>query len=328
LRALLFAGLISFSFASARAVTIPTVAVGDAGNLADSTGYGAVAYEYRIGATEVTNSQYVAFLNSKAASDPLGLYNTSMGSAGGIVRSGVSGSFTYAVKPNLGDKPVNFVSWYDSVRFTNWLNNGQGNGDTETGTYTLLGGSKTPNNGVAITRNSGATWFLPNENEWYKAAYYQPTSKGGDSDNYWLYPTASNDEPTIAHANDVGDISNPGANVANYETGAAWGSRQWLTTVGSAGPLSQSYYGTSDQGGNAMEWVESLILGSARVRRGGSYTDPPLSLSAPHRSGLDPGTEVYYYAGFRVATVPEPSTYALAAIGVGGLLAVRRRKSL
>ena len=131
---------------SALAVTIPTVPVGNAGNAgeAQSQGtFGAVAYDYRIGTTEVTNAQYAEFLNAKAASDPLGLYNTNMDSdaRAGITRSGSSGSYAYAVKPNMGDKPVNYVSWYDAIRFANWLHNGQGTGDTETGAYTLLNSS-------------------------------------------------------------------------------------------------------------------------------------------------------------------------------------------
>jgi formylglycine-generating enzyme required for sulfatase activity len=42
-------------------VTIDYVSVGNAGNAADSTGYGAVAYAYQIGKYEVTNAQYGAF---------------------------------------------------------------------------------------------------------------------------------------------------------------------------------------------------------------------------------------------------------------------------
>ena len=37
-------------------------------------------YAYSISKYEVTNTQYAEFLNAKAASDPLGLYSTSMGS--------------------------------------------------------------------------------------------------------------------------------------------------------------------------------------------------------------------------------------------------------
>src|SRR5262245_31718927 len=88
---------------SIQAITIDTVSVGNANNAGDvqSNGiFGRVTSDYRIATTEVTNTQYVAFLNAVAASDPVGLYNTSMGfnSRGGIVRSGSSGSYTYSVK--------------------------------------------------------------------------------------------------------------------------------------------------------------------------------------------------------------------------------------
>ena len=51
-----------------------------------------------------------------------------------------------------------FVNWYDSVRFANWLSNGQGGGDTETGSYTLVGGGPVPTNYPNISRSAGATW--------------------------------------------------------------------------------------------------------------------------------------------------------------------------
>ena len=270
--------------ALAVAITIDTVPVGNLGNAPDSQfgfDWGGVNYAYSIGRTEVTNAQYAEFLNFKAASDTFFLYKPNMGNPalrGGITRSGVSGSYTYAPRTNMGNKPVNFVSWYDAIRFANWLHNGQGNGDTETGAYTLLGGTTTPSNSESITRNPGAIWFLTSEDEWYKAAYHQPASEGGDIDDYWLYPTASNSTPTIATANSVGDISNPGTNVTNYASGADWdGMNGNLTTVGSAGPMSESYYGTSDQGGNVMEWSEDLVVDyfpdddEYRTVRGGSW---------------------------------------------------------
>jgi len=317
--------------APAALITIDTVHVGNLGNANDSTGFGAVGYDYRIGTTEVTNAQYAAFLNEKAKSNPLGLYNPNMGSSarGGITRSGVSGSYTYAPKTNMGDKPVNYVSWYDSIRFANWLHNGQGLGDTETGAYTLLGGTATPINGLSITRNVGATWFLTSEDEWYKAAYYQPTADGGDADNYWLYPTKSNTDPTLATADSVGNISNPGTNVVNYFRGADWNGQDGnVTTVGSAVPLSESFYGTSDQGGNVWEWNEALISGSFRGLRGASWFNDVFSLQSSLRvNNIDPAVESERY-GFRVATVPEPSTLVLAACG--GLTALacgyRRRR--
>jgi sulfatase modifying factor 1 len=173
-------GLAAFA-GDARAITIDTVPVGNPGNAADpATGslYGAVGYSYNIGTYDVTNAQYAAFLNAKAASDPLVLYDPRMGSnlRGGITQGGVSGSFVYTTKPNMDNKPVNYVNLYDTLRFANWLNNGQGNGSTETGAYTLSGGTAIPSNATSITLNADATWFLPSEDEWYKAAYYDPRS--------------------------------------------------------------------------------------------------------------------------------------------------------
>src|SRR5262245_40161406 len=83
---------------AASAVTMAWTTIGDPGNAADATGFGAVGYVYAIGTYEVTNAQYAAFLNAKAAADPLGLYNPSMGSTaypawGGIARSGAAGSY-------------------------------------------------------------------------------------------------------------------------------------------------------------------------------------------------------------------------------------------
>jgi formylglycine-generating enzyme required for sulfatase activity len=314
----------------ARAVTIPTVPVGNAGNAGEfqSQGtFGAVAYEYRIGTTEVTNAQYAEFLNAKAASDPLELYTTNMDSdaRGGITRSGSDGSYTYTAKTDMGNKPVNWVSWYDAIRFSNWLHNGQGSGDTETGAYTLLGFDIEPSNGLSITRNVGATWFLTSEDEWYKAAYHQPSAQGGDSDDYWLYPTASNTAPTIATANSVGDISNPGANVANYSSGADWNSLNGnVTTVGSAGVMSDSFYGTADQGGNVSEWNEALIEGADRGLRGGTHFSGSSSMRSSSLGQEVPTGEIYYI-GFRVATVPEPSTAVLAILACVLMWVLRKR---
>lgn len=106
---------------------VEMIPVGNAGNAADGTGYGAVNYAYSIGKYEVTNAQYAQFLNAVAATDPNGLYNPDMGNnmRGGISRLGNSGSYAYAVKANMGTKPVSFVNWYDAVRFCNWLHHGR-----------------------------------------------------------------------------------------------------------------------------------------------------------------------------------------------------------
>jgi formylglycine-generating enzyme required for sulfatase activity len=147
------------------------ISIGNPGNNHDNTGFGAVGYKYKIGKYPITNSIYCDFLNLKAQSDPYGLYNTNMQTQipGGILRSGVSGSYTYSVKTNMGNKPVVYITWTDAARFANWLHNGAGAGSTETGAYTMSG-SRTD-----ILKNSGALFWIPSEDEWYKAAYYKNT---------------------------------------------------------------------------------------------------------------------------------------------------------
>lgn len=320
------------SSSSALAVSIDTVLVGNPGNAPDQNygagQFGAVAEPFRIGTFEVTNDQYVDFLNAVADADTHGLYKTfPKGEPLGIARSGVNGNFAYSVKPNMGNKPANAVNFWDAARFCNWLHNdqptgSQGPGTTEDGAYALNGVTNPVN--AAIQRSPGAKWFVPTEDQWYKAAYHQPVALGGDGDDYWLYPTRSNQVPAIATANSVGDVSNPGPNVANYAEGADWnGLNGNLTTAGSAGELSKSFYGTFDQAGNVWEWTESIV-------RGYSYDNHEvLYLSAAGRiNSFNPGQ---YGAngnvGFRVATIaqiPEPCTLALVAVTLVAL-GLRRR---
>jgi len=279
---------------AASAVTIDWVTVGDPRNACDlqSQGcFGAVAANYRIAETEVTNSQYAEFLNAVAATDTNSLYNTSMGAGfGGITRSGSSGSFSYSPIAARRNMPVNYVSFHDSLRFSNWLQNGQPTGvqssaTTEDGAYTITGAGIANN---SITRNAGATIFLTSEDEWYKAAYYDAVSA-----SFFDFPASTNEQticggPTASanHAN-CGVVSGP-TDVGSY--------------TGSASPN-----GTFDQGGNVWEWNEAIISGSSRGRRGGSFFFVPDTLAASFRRD-NPPTSEFSLVGFRVASViPEPS---------------------
>ena len=321
-------------------ITIPTVTVGDAGNPNDTTGYGGVSYIYNIAVSEVNLIQYTAFLNAVAATDPYSLYNADMGTdsnSAGITRDGSSGSYTYAVKGS-GARPVTYVSWFDAARFANWVANGQPTGaqqnsTTENGAYSLLGaisGVEFTKNAINPNTGTMTTWWIPNENEWYKAAYYDP-SVSGPSDDYWLYPTQSDSAP--------GNTIGTGANQANFKDtdysvtqSADYNSSQNYLTDGGAYSSSGSYYGTFDQGGNVWERTDT-VTGSSGVARGGSWTNDDYSLLSSTRSGSG-STDELNFLGFRVASateasiaVPEPSTAVLMLMGGAGWLLWRRRNA-
>ena len=277
-------------------ITMDWVNVGNPGNAADpATGslYGAVAYAYQIGKHEVTNSQYGAFLNAKGASNSGAIYNSSM-TGTGITQTGSSGNFSYSVTSGFENKPVVYVSWFDAARFANWMMNGQGSGDMETGAYTLNGATS----GI-ITANIGAQVYLPSEDEWYKAAYYSAANT-----SYSLYPNGQN---TITTAD------------ANYDFAV-----NSTTDVGIYSGDGSSY-GTFDQGGNVWEWNDAVIIGSSRGLRGGSFNANEINLRAAHRFGLSDPTDETSVIGFRVASVPEPTSLLLTMLAGGVMLARRKR---
>ena len=348
------AALLGLFAVSAHAVTIDLVPVRNAGNANDpATGsvYGGVAYDYQIGKYDVTIGQYTDFLNAVAATDTYSLYNANMATdlyVAGIAQTGSSGSYTYsAIAPSgttpagassPGNRPITYVSWFDAARFSNWMANGQPTGaqdntTTENGAYNLANwtsGTAPAKNVTNPNTSAAPTFFIPNENEWYKAAYYSPTLNSG-AGGYYTYATQSNTAP--------GNVIGSGANQANYYAGdyavtqsASYSSSQnYLTDVG-AFSGSGSFYGTFDQSGNVYQWNDlDGTAGSSRGLRGGSWNIGAFSLSSSGRFTSGPSGE-YSDIGFRLASpvaMPEPSTWVmgLAGIACGGWQMWRHRRA-
>ena len=322
--------LATLALPAAHAVTIDWVTVGNAGNGGDTTGFGGVSYQYRIMQYEWTNSQYVEFLNAidPDGSNPNAVYNAAMGSdaRGGVsLNSGASAGSKYSATINMGSKPVNFVSWFDAARVSNWLHNGaQAYGSTDatasapqnTGAYTVGTGTS----GTPPSKNVAADYWVPTEDEWYKAAYYT-----GTGTTYRTYGNGFDAAPTPVTASSVGDGSAGGTgNFANMNFSADWnGQNGNVTTIGMNGGT--SFYGLYDASGNVYEWNDLDETGSFRGIRGGGYGDNAFNVSSANRSPFDPSLESVGI-GFRI--VPEPSTYAMALAGLacGGFSMWRRRK--
>jgi len=216
-----------------------TVPVGDAGNSADSTGFGSVEYAYRIGKYEVTNAEYCEFLNAEAKTDRHQLYDVRMaGGEGGIQRAGKPGGFRYKTKSGWNRKPVSFVTWESCARYANWLTVG----DADRGPYRIDGGRVRLPDHAALAARRDLSWVIASENEWYKAAYYDPEKSGG---GYWPFAARGGSAPKC-----------------NLNTAA-------ISEVG-AFKSASSAYGTFDQNGNLWEYLEGRKGGKVGLR-GGSY---------------------------------------------------------
>jgi len=286
--------------------------------------FGRVEYHFEISRFEITNAQYAAFLNAVAATDPNDLWDPDMASPsheehGGIERQGSAGSYTYSAIAGREDLPVNQVSFWDAARFANWLHNGQPTGaqdatTTEDGAYTLTPAAVAGN---TVLRNEDALVYIPSEDEWYKAAFYET-----ETDTYYTFATHTDTVPTCA-------MPSAAANTANCE--AVVGD---LTPIGSY-PGAPGPNGTYDQAGNAEEWTDTIDYDSRRRRGGGFFWDTAYRTGAGFYEADDPSAG-RFWVGFRVARaaapVPAMGPPALASLalgllaaGLGALAAPRRR---
>jgi formylglycine-generating enzyme required for sulfatase activity len=286
--------------------TIDFVTIGNAGNANDAAGptytddggqyaspRGGVGYTFRMAVVEVPQDWI-----TKATA--LGMQNVTAGAFSGM-------------------QPAANMTWFETAAFANWLNVSAGYQPAYNLTFNdgwtmnLWSSSEAWQlGGENRYRHKDAHYFLPSENEWYKAAYHK---NDGVTANYWDYATASNDEPTAV----VSGKAEGSAVYGNVSFGPA--------AVDDNGGLSA--YGTRGQGGNVREWTETASSGfnldpfSLRPARGGGWNSPIDGLQSAYKIDFSP-SDSFNFIGFRIASIPEPST-ALNVVAGAMLLSRRRR---
>ena len=207
-----------------------------------------IAYSFQIMKYEVTNAQYMQYLNEAFASGeitisgssvmgsvpgegPRALYhlgnNTTSGKYGQIYRPG--GTFQLTPDISYANHPVVYVTWAGAWTFAKHYN-----------------------------------LRLPTEQEWEKVA------RGSTGDDF---PWGNSLAPGDANYLQSGDAFTDGTTPVGYYNGSLYGSFQ---TANRPGP-----YGAYDMAGNAFEWTESFFGGSYpidRVLRGGSWSNDPSNM--------------------------------------------------
>ena len=273
-------------------ISIEFAPIGNAGNANDigssglySSPFGGVSYDYRLSINEISQS---------------------MVSAAGLP----AGSW-------IGDQPSASINWYQAAAFTNWLNISTGHQpayrlNAPLTALTLWSSAEAwQAGGENLYRHKDAYYFLPSEDEWYKAAYHQ---NNGVTADYWDYATGSNRVPTAS-------IGGDGTAIYAYATPSPM-------SVQISGGASD--YDTIGQGGNVAEWLESAYDGSnttgteGRVIRGGDWSTSSINLRSSTRSNFSP-SYTKNNVGFRVASVPEPSALAILFVGLLALVGRRNR---
>ena len=282
--------------------TIDFVPIGNAGNAQDTTnGSGKVLYNFNMSTYAISQDQ--------------------------LAKATASGAISLGGGAWVGSQPAANVSWFQAAAFVNYLNTSTGH----VAAYQLDAGATTltPWNftqawlagGENLYRNKDAYYFLPSDNEYYKAAYYDPNKAGGAG--YWLYATGSDTKPTPV-------ASGTASGTMVYRQFPPSGQP---AAVNSAGGLSP--YGTMGQTGNVIEWMESASDGvnnlssEGRSVRGVYYGDQGNgdALTSRTRSGVEPqeGSVIFGFRVASVASVPEPSCMILM-LGSGLMFLARRRR--
>lgn len=283
--------------------------------------FGDVGYRYRISRTEVTNTQYLEFLN---------IYTKIPGFKSGfdIAGNGIGsdgfdpmGHPILFVKPGAEQAPAD-PSWEFAARYMNWLHNDKGTRleDFERGVYDTSTFGVDPSTGARtdqVERSPGSRYFLPSFDEWTKAAYYDPDRYGPGDDGYWYYPGAS-DDPLVS-----GLPGEPGA-----ETGVGQdpGAYPLAFPVGSY-PDTNGPWGMLDASGGRSEWTETVLEpfrpDRQRVWLGSKTNDPSGTLLDDRLDDIGAGLDRRF--GFRVGSVvPAPGT-SCAVIAYLCLVSRRRR---
>lgn len=231
------------------------VTIGNAGNAAHTNGLGAVAYDYKISATEVSIAEL---------------------QAAGLVGAGFQDYWNNGLfgKTAGSNAPAVRITLYEAMQYCNWLTSG----NIYTGAYVFASGVYQSTDRASALGMYSTVYALPTEDEWFKAAYF-------DGSAYTLYANGStNTAPTtgVGNWNYNGVTPNPN-NVWSVTSGGIEQNgtynmmgnvAEWLETTN--GVLRGGSYGTV-----AGFLSSSATQTASPTSRNAAYGFRPISIPEP-----------------------------------------------
>ncbi len=324
------------------ALDIPTQP-GIGGPAYNAVGRGSVPHTFALSRTEITTHEWLQFVNNFSARgdlapngrpDQLGM----LGFVYGLFSWGAAADPTYtgpgfryvSYSRQASNLAVGDIGWRTAAMYCNWLHNGRGSDlasllsgayDTSTWGYSSVTGYTD-----ALTRQPGAKYWIPDADEWIKAAFFDPNRFGPDAGGWWTSMNRSDTLPMPGTPGTPGATTNVGLQYPvdgyNFPGQIPAGSY----------PDAQSPWGLLDTSGGVAEWVEEPFYSSPGVLRerghmGSADGDPLVFLRLNSTvwsvSSNPPGYLGSPRNGFRIATVPSPGSFVVVAIA--WLINYRRR---
>jgi formylglycine-generating enzyme required for sulfatase activity len=310
---------------------------------------GSVGYVYNIGKFEVTTSQWVEFFNAvldRPSTDRIPHVVSPIAWGAAQVAPTTPGGTRYGVIPGLDMFPVNGISWRTAAIYANWLHNDKStdrnaflNGAYDVSTF----GPGPENIGFTdqLTHNPGARYWIPTQDEWIKAAHYDPNrvNTDGTIGGWWNNANSSDSFPAYGpvgvHARTNFPLG-PDPNGPLASANAAWGTEfpgySFLDIPLGAYENAVSPWGLFDTAGATSELTEGFLRNSIdgipRVRYADGTAMGIQSLIGDEAGAV--GATIAPYEsrpgiGLRLATsVPTPSSLALGLVACA--LGSRRRR--
>ncbi|HYF14307.1 MAG TPA: SUMF1/EgtB/PvdO family nonheme iron enzyme [Phycisphaerales bacterium] len=278
---------------------------------------GRVDYTYRLTRTEVTNTQWLEFVDTYSRFHPQVTVINDLAFSGpdNYRSSNDPANFGWFTLPGGENAPARF-SWFYAARFCNWLHNGKVNQAWafESGAYTMSAYHVGPDGEWTgpLGHSPGARFWIPTVDEWTKGMYYDPNKNGLGQPGYWKHP-AKSDTPLVG-----GPPGTPGAQTSAGNWSAPW---PGFVPVGSY-PDSQSPWGLLDGSGGVMEYNESQhhlwVMHGSDTRQSTYFLDDRLDVL----TGAVPWNDM---AGFRIASVVPSPGGVLPTLLIGWTFTSRRR---